>query len=68
MLWNLEQSNKAHGTKMQSDFFDYDKASEVQREIVCEVCDICSGVQVTDQTASWVYKEKEICECEEPHE
>tara|TARA_R110000787_G_C13193419_1_gene423241 strand:+ start:306 stop:467 length:162 start_codon:yes stop_codon:yes gene_type:complete len=53
---------------MQSDFFDYDKASEVQREIVGEVCDICRGVQVTDQTPSWVYKEKEICECEEPHE
>ena len=37
----------------------------VQADIVGPICDDCGGVQTSDTTPSYVFKEMEICDCEE---
>ena len=37
----------------------------LQRDIEGPICDDCGGVQTSDTTPSYVFKEMEICDCEE---
>jgi hypothetical protein len=40
----------------------------VQADIVGPICDDCGGVQTSDTTPSYVFKEMEICDCEEEND
>ena len=38
---------------------------DVVIDIIGPTCETCRGVKATDTTPGWVYKERDICECEE---
>ena len=48
--------------------FEYDQeindARMLMRELEGDVCSDCGGIITTDTTPSYVFKEKDICNCE----
>ena len=38
--------------------------AEAEIDIIGPTCEVCRGVKATDTTPGWVYKKRDICECE----